>query len=216
MTLYGYIRTSRQLQEGVAGMDPFSQEHRLREAGVQRDCIFKDVGVSGATGTDQRQGWHRLDGRLAGGDTLVVVRIDRIGRKWLDTLQCVINLRARGVKIRSLDETEGWTQYLELDPDDPMAFVGHQMVAMAAWVANQEREVGRRRTRDGLAAAKARGKTLGRRRALTDEQVQLARRMKDAGASGRKIAQILEVDEKTVRNVLKEEAPLHRSSGRRI
>ena len=109
------------------------------------------------------------------------------------------------MKIRSLDETEGWTQYLELDPDDPMAFVGHQMVSMAAWVANQEREVGRRRTRDGLAAAKARGKTLGRRRALTDDQVQLARRMKDAGASGRKIAQVLEVDEKTVRNALKAE-----------
>ena len=93
----------------------------------------------------------------------MVVRIDRIGRRWLDTLQCVIALRARGVKIRSLDETEGWTQFLELEPDDPLAFVGHQMVSMAAWVADQEREVGRRRTREGLAAARARGQTLGRR-----------------------------------------------------
>ena len=203
MTLFGYIRISRHLQEGVAGMDPFSQELRLREAGVQRDHIVRDVGVSGATGTDRRHGWHSLDGRLAGGDTLVVVRIDRIGRRWLDTLQCIINLRSRGVKIRSLDETESWTQYLELDPDDPMAFAGHQMVSMAAWVANQEREVGRRRTREGLAAARTRGKTLGRRRSLSDEQVQLARRMKDGGASGRRIAQVLKVDEKTVRNALK-------------
>ena len=39
MTLFGYIRTSRHLQEGVAGMDPFSQELRLREAGVQRDNV---------------------------------------------------------------------------------------------------------------------------------------------------------------------------------
>ena len=81
-----------------------------------------------------------------------MVRIDRIGRRWLDTLQCIIALRARGVKIRSLDETEGWTRFLELAPDDPLAFVGHQMVSMAAWVADQEREVGRRRTREGLAA----------------------------------------------------------------
>ena len=142
-------------------MDPFSQELRLREAGVQRDNVYRDIGVSGATGTDQRQGWHRLDGRLSGGDTLVVVRIDRIGRRWLDTLQCIIALRARGVKIRSLDETEGWTQFLELEPDDPLAFVGHQMVSMAAWVADQEREVGRRRTREGLAAARARGQAPG-------------------------------------------------------
>ena len=61
--------------------------------------------------------------------------------------QYTIALRARGVKIRSLDETEGWTQFFELEPDDPMAFVGHQMVSMAAWVADQDREVGRRRTR---------------------------------------------------------------------
>ena len=103
-------------------MDPFSQELRFREAGVQRDNVYRDIGVSGATGTDQRHGWHRLDGRLSGGDILVVVRIDRIGRRWLDTLQCIIALRARGVRIRSLDETEGWTQFLELEPEDPMAF----------------------------------------------------------------------------------------------
>ena len=142
-------------------MDPFSQELRLRESGVQRDKVHRDIGVSGATGTDQRHGWRRLDGRLSGGDTLVVVRIDRIGRRWLDTLQCIIARRARRVKIRSLDETEGWTQFLELEPDDPMAFVGHQMVSMAVWVADQERDVAHRRTREGLAAARARGKTLG-------------------------------------------------------
>ena len=78
-----------------------------------------------------------------------------------DTLLCIIALRARGVKISSLDETEGWTRFPELAPDDPMAFVGHQMVSMAAWVADQERDVGRRRTKEGLAAARARGKTLG-------------------------------------------------------
>ena len=49
MTLFGYIRTSRDLQDGVAGMDPFSQELRFREAGVQRDNVYRDIGVSGAT-----------------------------------------------------------------------------------------------------------------------------------------------------------------------
>ena len=68
-SIYGYIRTSRQLQEGVPGMNPASQELQLRGAGVTRDNIYRDVGVSGTTGTNQRRGWHALDGRLAGGDT---------------------------------------------------------------------------------------------------------------------------------------------------
>ena len=65
-----------------------------------------------------------------------------------------------------------------------MAFGTHRMVSMAAWVADQEGEVGRRRS-------------------LTNDQLQLARRMEDAGASGRKIAQFLEVNEKTVLRALK-------------
>ena len=59
-TFYGYIRTSRRAQEGVAGMDPATQELQLRRAGVPRDRIYRDVGVSGATGTNQRRGWHSL------------------------------------------------------------------------------------------------------------------------------------------------------------
>ena len=42
------------------------------------------------SGLCDKSGWHGLAGRLSGDDTLVVVRIDRIGRRWLDTLQCII------------------------------------------------------------------------------------------------------------------------------
>ena len=71
-TFYGYIRTSRRLQEGVAGMDPATQEGQLRRVGVPQKNIFRNVGISGTTGTQQRRGWHALDSRLAGGDTLVI------------------------------------------------------------------------------------------------------------------------------------------------
>ena len=103
--IYGYIRTSRQLQEGAPGMAPASQELQLRRAGVPRDHIYRDVGASGSTGTQERRGWHRLNGRLAGRDTLVVVAIDRIGRRWPDTIRSICELRDLGVKIRSLAET---------------------------------------------------------------------------------------------------------------
>ena len=86
-------------------MAPASQELQLRRAGVPRDHIYRDVGASGSTGTQERRGWHRLNGRLAGRDTLVVVAIDRIGRRWPDAIRSICELRDLGVKIRSLAET---------------------------------------------------------------------------------------------------------------
>ena len=98
-------------------MDPESQELRLRRSGVPWENLFRDVGVSGSTGTQERRGWHRLNGRLAGGDTLVVVAIDRIGRRWPDIIKSICELRDRGVKVRSLADAEKeWTRYLEADP----------------------------------------------------------------------------------------------------
>ena len=115
--IYGYIRTSRQLQEGAPGMDPASQELQLLGAGVPLDNIFRDVGISGTTGTQERRGWHRLNGRLAGRDTLVVVAIYRIGRRWPDTIRSICELRDLGVKIRSLTEAKAWLSgWLEGSP----------------------------------------------------------------------------------------------------
>ena len=143
-------------------MDPESQELRLRRAGVPWENLFRDVAVSGSTGTQERRGWHRLNGRLAGGDTLVVVAIDRIGRRWPDILKAICDLRDRGVKVRSLADAEKeWTQYLEADEGSPEAFFGQILTMFAAWVADQELESIKRRTRDGLERARQQGKTLG-------------------------------------------------------
>ena len=110
------------------------------------------------------------------------------------------------MKIRSLDETEGvgpssWSW----EPDDPLAFVGHQMVSMAAWVADQEREVGRRAHQRGGWRRQEPGPDPGtaalpHRRPGAASQADERRR-----SVGRKIAQLLEVNEKTVRNALKAE-----------
>ena len=188
-------------------MDPESQALQLRKSGVVPRNIFRDIGVSGATGTQERRGWHALDSRLAGGDTLVVVRIDRVGRRWLDTLNSIQSLRAREVKLRSLDETEGWTRYLELDSDDPMAFFGQQMLAFCAWVAHQEREVTRRRTREGLERARAAGKTLGRPRVMSPPRVEAAKLLLSEGASLREVSRTLGVSTDAVRNALGVKSP---------
>ena len=98
MTTYGYIRTSRQRIEGTSGSDPAAQAHQLHQDGVPEANIHRDVGISGGTGTNNRAGWRALDAKLASGDTLVVVAIDRIGRRWMDTVNAVRDLRARAVK----------------------------------------------------------------------------------------------------------------------
>ena len=204
--IYGYIRTSRRLQEGVPGMDPASQELQLRRAGVPLECIHRDVGVSGTTGTQERRGWHRLNGRLAGGDTLVVVAIDRIGRRWPDTIRSICELRDHGVKVRSLADAEKeWTRYLEADEGSPEAFFGQILTMFAAWVADQELESIRRRTREGMERARQQGKTLGPPRKLRPGQVEAIRRMREGGASLRRIASDFECSASTVLRALRRE-----------
>ena len=80
---YGYVRTSRSRVSELAGCDPQTQRLLLLAAGVALSHIFQDAGTSG---TNSRRGWHSLDPRLGQGDTLVVVSIDRIGRRWLEIM----------------------------------------------------------------------------------------------------------------------------------
>ena len=205
-SIYGYIRTSRALQEGVPGMDPGSQELQIRRAGVPLNNIHRDVGVSGSTGTRERRAWHQLNERLAGGDTLVVVAIDRIGRTWQDTVRSICELRDRGVKIRSLAEAEAqWTRYLDADPGTSEAFFGQILTMFAAWVADQELQSIKRRTKEGLERARQQGKVLGPPRKFTDGQVEAIRRMHEEGASLRKIAADFQCSPSTVLRVLQRE-----------
>ena len=162
MTTYGYIRTSRQRIEGTSGSAPEAQAHQLHQEGVPEANIHRDVGVSGGTGTNSRAGWRTLDAKLAAGDTLVVVAIDRIGRRWMDTVNTVRDLRTRAVKIRSLAQSEAtWVTYLDAEPDTAEAVIGDILTTFMAWAAEQELQAVSRRKRAGLEQARAEGKTLG-------------------------------------------------------
>ena len=187
-------------------MDPASQELQLRRVGVPLDHIHRDVGVSGSIGTQERRGWHQLDRRLAGGDTLVVVAIDRIGRTWQDTVRSICDLRGRGVRIRSLAEAEAqWTRYLEADEASPEAFFGQILTMFAAWVADQELQSVKRRTKEGLERAREQGKVLGPPRKFKPHQVETMRRMRAGGASFRRIASDFECSASTVLRALRQE-----------
>ena len=105
--------------------------------GVALSHIYQDIGVSGTSGTNSRWVWHTLDSRLAQGDALVVVSIDRIGRRWLDTIGNIHDLERCGVKICSLaDNEQSWAQYLDADPDSPESFLGY---TFGRWCYRQRR-----------------------------------------------------------------------------
>ena len=162
---YGYGRT--RVSE-LSGSDPETQRQQLLAAGVALAHIYQGVGVSGTSGINSRRGWHFLDSRLAKGVTLVVVSIDRIGRRWLDTMGNIHDLQRRGVRIRSLaDNEQSWAQYLDADPDSPESFLGYTLAGFAAWVSDQELVSIRRRTKAGLEKAKADGRKLGAPRRLS-------------------------------------------------
>ena len=103
---YGYVRTSRSRVSELSGSVPETQRQQLLAAGEALSRIYQDVGVSENSGTNSRRAWHSLDSWLAPGDTLVVVSIDRIGRRWLDTMGNIHHLQRRGVRIPSLVDNE--------------------------------------------------------------------------------------------------------------
>ena len=167
--------------------------------------IFRDVGVSGGTGTNSRAGWRALNARLAAADTLVVVAIDRIGRRWMDTVNTVRDLRAREVKIRSMAQSETtWVTYLDADQDTPEAVIGDILTTFMAWAAEQELQAVSRRTRAGLQKARAEGKTLGPPRIVGDGQVEAMARLRREGQSFRSIGKVFGVSRTTVQRRLTE------------
>lgn len=180
MSTTGYARVS------TSDQDPAAQIDALRAAGC--DPIFVEH-ASGAT--MQRPEWQACNRGLGAGDTLTVVRIDRLGRSLTDLVSTLDDLAARGVHFRSL--TEG------IDTSTPL---GRMFYQLAAAFAEYERALIRERTCAGIDAARAAGRRIGRPPALTDEQRTLARQLRDQGEGVAAIARILKVSPSTVRRTV--------------
>ena len=144
MRLLGYTRVSTVSQDARLQLDA------LRGAGVESRDVFSDV-TSGSRAAVQRPGMKRLLEYAQPGDTVVVWRIDRLGRSLMDVLNTVNLLRESGVKIRSVS-----------DGIDPETSSGRMMLGMLATLAEYERELIVERVNAGIAAAKQNGTRFGR------------------------------------------------------
>jgi len=151
----GYARVSTVEQKADLQTDG------LKAAGCVR--VWTDK-ASGAL--DHRPQLDRVLDHLRPGDTLVVWRLDRLGRSLPHLIAAVTDLAARKVGFRSL--TEG------IDTTTP---AGRLIFHVFGALAEFERELIRERTTAGLAAARARGRIGGRPRAMTPDKLAVARQM---------------------------------------
>ena len=139
------------------------QYDALTEAGVTRESIYEDR-ASGKK--DDRPGLGACLKALCEGDTLVVWKLDRLGRDLRHLVSVVEELTERGIGLRVL--TGQGAQI------DTTTAAGRLVFGIFAALAEFERELIRERTLAGLEAARARGRRGGRKFALTKAQVRLA------------------------------------------
>jgi DNA invertase Pin-like site-specific DNA recombinase len=181
MPAIGYARVSTDEQNLALQLDA------LRAAGCER--VERDHGVPGSA--TSRPGLEAALAALKPGDTLMVWRIDRLGRSLAHLVSTVADLGARGIGFRSLS-----------DPIDTTSASGKLVLHIMCAMAEFERELIRERTTAGLAAAKRRGQRLGRRASLTPAQAAHARELIEAGKSRREVGKLLGVSHTSVQRAL--------------
>ena len=152
-------------------MNPETQRRGLIAADVPARNIHADIDVSGTVGVATRNGWRALDAKLERGDVLVVAALDRVGRRALDVMGTIYDLVNRGIRLRSLADTEDWAKGLDADPESVEWMTAMLIAQVCSFSAQLERQAIARRTRAGLARARAEGKRLGRPLSLGEDQM---------------------------------------------
>jgi len=174
--LLGYARVS------TADQTAALQEDDLRAAGCFR--VWTDT-ASGAS-TDRPKLTELFD-QLRAGDTLVVWRLDRLGRSLPHLIETIRDLEARGVGFKSVQENIDTTT-----PGGRLVF--HVFGALASF----ELELVRERTMAGLVAARARGRLGGRPSVMSAAKLKQARRMINDKTPLTEVSQVLGVSRSTL------------------
>ncbi len=178
--LVGYARVSTEDQN----LD--LQSDALKSAGCEQ--LFTDQ-LSGAA--KNRPGLDEALKYLRQGDTLVVWKLDRLGRTVKGLVDLVESLQEKGIQFRSLT-----------DGIDTSTSAGRFFFHVMAALAQMERELIRERTNAGLKAARARGRLGGRKPKMDDSKVKSAKHLLDSGVPAREVAKNLGVSRATLYRAL--------------
>ena len=172
----GYARVSTEDQNLTLQTDA------LEKAGCER--LFTDQ-MSGTRA--DRPGLREALSHLRAGDTLVVWKLDRLGRGVKGLVDLVAELEGRKVHFQSLTD--------QIDTSTPAGrFFFHVMASLA----QMERELIVERTRAGLEAARRQGRVGGRKRLMTESKVEAARQLMGSGTPPREVAKLFGVSVPTL------------------
>ena len=147
---FGYARVSKNEQS----LDV--QIQKLTAAGC--DEIFQEK-ISGAK--DERPQLNALLGKLRKGDSLCVVRLDRLGRRMMKLIELINDVKSKGIEFISLENNI-----------DTSTSIGMLLFNVCAAFSEMERELIRERVKAGLDSARNKGRKGGRPKALTYEKAE--------------------------------------------
>lgn len=181
MTELGYIRVSTNQQDHTV------QREALLAAGIKPEHVYEDK-ISGVR--TKRPGLDALLAYAREGDTITVVRLDRLGRSLAHIVTTFNELQERGITVKSL--TEGI---------DMSTAGGKAMAHMFMLMAQYERDLLRERLREARVSHEAKGGKWGRPTVLVDKKADEARRMWSAGVSIDTIAATLSISKTTAYRV---------------
>lgn len=167
---FGYARVSKNDQSLEI------QIQKLTAAGCDEIFMEKVSGVK-----EERKELNRLFEKLRAGDTVCVVRLDRLGRRMIKLIQIINDFKDRGIHFVSLEN--------HIDTTTPLGMV---LFSMCAAFSEMERELICERIKAGIESAYSKGRKGGRPKALTvDKQATLNSLKKSDGFSVKKICEIV-------------------------
>jgi len=174
--LIGYARVSTEDQNLEL------QLGALKKAGCSKIFTDRTSGVDA-----ERPGLKEVLSHLRETDTLVVWKLDRLGRSVKGLVDLVTNFENQKVHFKSLTDS--------IDTKTPAGrFFFHVMASLA----QMERELIVERTRAGLEAARRQGRIGGRKRLMTDKKLSAARKLLATGTSSQEVAQNLGISVPTL------------------
>jgi putative DNA-invertase from lambdoid prophage Rac len=190
---YGRVSTIEQTAD--------NQRLEIERAGYEVEYWYADT-ISGKAHAAQRRQFGEMLQKLRKKDTVLVSKLDRLGRDAPDVLATIKTLASLGVEVVVL-------QLGKLDLTSP---AGKLMLAMLAAVAEMERDLIVERTQAGLARAKAQGKTLGRPAKTTLEQREAMVRGHASKQSISELARTFGISRSTVLSIVKPATSSDRSN----